>query len=247
VIDLHSHILPGLDDGASTWEDALQMARMAVEDGIHTMVASPHLFQHRYINLAEVNRPEAIFEKISEFRQKLEAEGLALEILPGCDFPLSYEGLQLLEDNQVLTINDGKRYLLLEFPDSSLPPATEEICFRLNSKGIIPIITHPERHLIFQEMPNKLRRLIDLGCLVQVTGGSLTGGFGRGVARVAREMLRKGYCHVLASDAHNTRGRPPLLSKAVEEASSNVGRDKALAMVTTTPEKIIKGEPCYNT
>ena len=244
MIDLHSHILPGLDDGASTWEDSLEMARMAVEDGIRTTVASPHLFQHRTVNLAEVNHKGAILDKIKEFKQKLEAAGLDLEILPGCDFPLSFEGLQLLENNQILTINDGKRYLLLEFPDSSLPPATEEICFRLNSKGIIPIITHPERHLIFMEMPKKLQRLIDLGCLVQLTAASLTGGFGRQVARSAREMLRKGYCHILASDAHSPRSRPPLLSQALEAASSLVGRERALAMVTTTPEKIIKGEPC---
>lgn len=244
MIDLHSHILPGLDDGASTWEDSLEMARLAVEDGIRTMVASPHLFQHRAVNLSEVNYKEAILAKISEFKQQLEAAGLDLEILPGCDFPLSFEGLQLLENNQILTINDGKRYLLLEFPDSSIPPATEDICFRLNSKGIIPIITHPERHLIFQEMPKKLQRLIELGCLVQLTAAGLTGGFGRQVARAAQEMLRNGYCHILASDAHNPRSRPPLLSKALEAASSLVGQKRALAMVTTTPEKIIKGEPC---
>lgn len=244
MIDLHSHILPGLDDGAATWEDSLKMARMAVEDGIRTMVASPHLFQHRTVNLAAVNPKEIILDKIQEFKQQLEAAGLDLEILPGCDFPLSVEGLQLLENNQVLTINDGKRYLLFEFPDSSLPPATEDICFRLISKGIIPIITHPERHFIFQDMPRKLQRLIDLGCLVQLTAASLTGGFGRQVVRVAQEMLRKGYCHILASDAHSPSFRPPLLSKALEVASSLVGRTRALAMVTTTPEKIIKGEPC---
>jgi protein-tyrosine phosphatase len=245
MIDLHSHILPDLDDGPISWEESLEMARMAVEDGIRTMVASPHLFQHRPINPAEVNHKEAIFEKISELKERLRAAGLDLEILPGCDFPLSYEGLQLLENNQVLTINDGQRYLLMELPESAVPPATEEICFRLNSKGLVPIITHPERHLIFQEMPDKLRRFVDLGCLVQITSTSLTGGFGSQVARVAREMLRKGHGHILASDAHNLQSRPPLLSKALEEASLVVGRKRALAMVTTTPEKIIKGEPCF--
>jgi protein-tyrosine phosphatase len=244
MIDLHSHILPDLDDGAATWEDSLEMARMAVADGIRTMVASPHLFRHRAINLAEVNPKGAIIDKIREFKQKLAAAGLDLEILPGCDFPLCFEGLQLLENNEILTINEGGRFLLLEFPDSSLPPATEDICFRLTSKGITPIITHPERHFIFQEMPQKLSRLIDLGCLVQLTAASLTGGFGRQVARAAREMLRKGYCHILASDAHSPSFRPPLLSQALEAASSLVGQTRALAMVTTTPEKIIQGESC---
>ena len=158
---------------------------------------------------------------------------------------MSFEGLQLLENDQVLTINDGKRYLLLEFPDSSLPPATEDICFRLNSKGITPIITHPERHFIFQEMPKKLQRLIDLGCLVQLTAASLTGGFGRQVARAAREMMRKGYCHLLASDAHSTQiPAPPAEPGPGSSLLPGGPKDRALAMVTVTPEKIIQGEPC---
>ena len=141
MIDVHSHILPGLDDGSSNWEDSLQMARMAVEDGIHTMVASPHLFQRRSINLAEINHKDDILDKIDEFKQKLLTEAIELEILPGCDFPLSFEGLQLLDEDRVLTINDGKHYLLLEFPDSSLPPASEDICFRLQFQGY-----HPHHH-----------------------------------------------------------------------------------------------------
>jgi tyrosine-protein phosphatase YwqE len=245
VIDVHSHILPGLDDGPQTWEDSLQMARLAVEDGIHTMVASPHLFKHRSVNLAETNHKDEILNKIAEFKQELLTAAIDLEILPGCDFPLSFESLQLLDEGRVFTINDTKRYLLLEFPDSSLPPATEDICFRLQSQGITPIITHPERHFIFQEMPEKLGRLLDLGCLAQLTGASLTGGFGRQVARISRDMMRKGYIHLLASDAHDTKRRPPLLRKALKEASSLVGKEQALAMVTVIPEKIIRGEPWF--
>jgi protein-tyrosine phosphatase len=245
LIDLHSHILPGLDDGASTWEDSLEMARLAVEDGIRTMVASPHLYKSRKADRGKINLKAEVLAKINEFKEKLLAEGIDLEILPGCDFPLSYESLQLLDDDQVLTINDGNRYLLLEFPDASLPPASEDICFRLQSKGITPIITHPERHFIFHEMPRKLQRLLDLGCLAQVTASSLTGGFGRSVARVAREMMRQGYFKILATDAHDTRKRPPLLRQALEKASSIVGQEQALAMVTSIPEKIIRGEPCF--
>jgi protein-tyrosine phosphatase len=185
-----------------------------------------------------------VLARINEFKEKLVAEGIDLEILPGCDFPLSNESLQLLDAGQVFTINDGNRYLLLEFPDVSLPPASEDICFRLQSQGITPIITHPERHFIFSEMPRKLQRLLDLGCLAQVTASSLTGGFGRAVARVAREMMRQGYFQILATDAHGTKGRPPLLHQALEKASAIVGKERALAMVTSTPEKILRGEPC---
>lgn len=243
MIDLHAHILPGLDDGPPTWEESLEMARMAVDDGIRVMVATPHLFKDRVIDSRQLNHKDAILEKIAEFRERLTAAEISLEIFPGCDLPLSVEALKLLDDGQALTINDGKRYLLLEIPDTSIPPAMEEICFRLQSKGITPIITHPERHLIIQEMPDKLRRLLDLGCLAQLTAGSLTGIFGRQVNKVARKLVKKGYIQLLATDAHDCRRRPPLLRQAVNELAGLVGADHARAMVTTIPEKIIRGEP----
>ncbi|MGB8990882.1 MAG: CpsB/CapC family capsule biosynthesis tyrosine phosphatase [Desulfobaccales bacterium] len=245
MIDIHSHILPGLDDGAKNWEQSLQMARLAVEDGIRTMVATPHLFKQRMVDLQNINNKEIILQCIAELRQKLAEENLPLEIIPGCDFPLGFESLQLLQDGVALTINDAQRYLLLELPDTSLPPATEEICFHLQSQGLVPIITHPERNLIIQEMPQKLRRLIDLGCLAQMTGHSLTGWFGRGVKKLSRQLIKLGYIHLLATDAHDPQNRPPLLSQAVTELSRLVGEPRARAMVTGIPEKIIRGEPCF--
>ena len=243
MIDIHSHILPGLDDGAESMAEALEMARLAVADGIRVMVATPHLFKHRVIDARAVNEKTVILEHLDKFREKLAAEGIALTILPGCDVPLSMEALNFLAEDQVLTINDAKRYLLLELPDTVLPPAIGDICFDLQSRGITPIITHPERHLVLQEMPDKLGRLLDLGCLAQLTAGSLTGRFGRRVAKISREMVKKGYIHLLASDAHNTQGRPPILSKAVEKLVKLVGLERAQAMVTQIPEKIINGEP----
>lgn len=245
VIDLHSHILPGLDDGPLTWEEALQMARMAVADGIGTMVATPHLFKNKVVDQQAVNFKKIILENIEQFKEKLAAEDIALNILPGCDIPLCAEALQLLQDDLVLTINDSKRYLLLELPGTSLPPAVEEICFSFKAKGVTPIITHPERHLIIHEMPQKLARLLDLGCLAQVTALSLLGGFGRGIARFARKLVKQGYIQVLATDAHDAQSRPPMLRAAVSELAGLVGKDRAWAMVTTIPERIIHGEPCF--
>jgi protein-tyrosine phosphatase len=245
MIDIHAHILPGIDDGAKNLEQSLQMARMAVEDGITVMVATPHLFKGRTIDLSQLNTKEKILQHVAKLRQKLYEEKIPLEIFPGCDFPLSFEALQLLDDGQALTINDANRYLLLELPETSLPPATEEICFYLQSKGITPIITHPERHMIIQDMPQKLKRLIDLGCLVQVTGNGLTGGFGRRVKKIARQLLKLGYVHLLATDAHDAKARPPVLSQAVMELSRLVGESRAQAMVNDLPEKIIAGEPCF--
>ena len=182
---------------------------------------------------------------MAQLKDKLYEEKIPLEILPGCDFPLSFESLKFLDDGQALTINDAKRYLLLELPDTALPPATEEICFYLQSKGITPIITHPERHLIIQEMPYKLKRLIDLGCLVQMTGNSLTGWFGRGVKKISRQFVKLGYIHLLATDTHDPKRRPPVLSQAVTELSRLIGEKRAQAMVNDIPQKIIAGEPCF--
>jgi protein-tyrosine phosphatase len=243
MIDVHSHILPGIDDGARDLEEALEMARLAVADGIRVIVATPHLFKHKSVDLAAINEKRVIQEHLDIFRDRLAAEGIALEILPGCDVPLSVEALSLLAEDRVLTVNDGKRYLLLELPHFSIPPSLEDICFRLQSRGLTPIITHPERQPLIQERPDRLGRLIDLGCLAQLTAGSLTGGFGRRVAKVSRQLVKKGYIHILASDTHNTRGRPPMLSKAVSELSKLVGPEQARAMVTHIPEKIIRGEP----
>jgi protein-tyrosine phosphatase len=245
MIDIHAHILPGMDDGAKNWEQTLQMARLAVEDGITVMVATPHLFKGRMIDPSQLNTREIILQRVAQLKDKLYEEKIPLEILPGCDFPLSFESLQFLDDGQALTINDANRYLLLELPDTALPPATEEICFHLQSKGITPIITHPERHMILQEMPYKLKRLIDLGCLVQMTGNSLTGWFGRGVKKISRQFVKLGYVHLLATDTHDPKQRPPVLSQAVIELSRLIGEKRAQAMVNDIPQKIIAGEPCF--
>jgi protein-tyrosine phosphatase len=156
---------------------------------------------------------------------------------------LSADALSLLAEDRVLTVNDGKCYLLLELPHFSIPPTLEDICFRLQSLGITPVITHPERQPLILESPERLARLVELGCLAQLTAGSLTGTFGRRVAKVSRQLVKNGHIHLLASDAHNTRGRPPILSRAVTELSKLIGPERARAMVTRTPEKIIKGEP----
>jgi protein-tyrosine phosphatase len=244
MIDIHAHILPGVDDGAKDWDQSLEMARLAVNDGITVMVATPHLFKGRTLDLGHINDKSLILRHVAQLRQKLAEAAIPLEIIPGCDFPLGFESLQLLEDGRALTINDAHRYLLLELPDTSLPPAMEEICFQLKSRGLTPIITHPERHLILQEMPHKLKRLIDLGCLVQMTGNSLTGWFGRRVKKLSQQLIKMGYVHLLATDAHDPKRRPPLLSKAVTELSRLLGKDRARAMVHDLPGKIIAGEPC---
>jgi protein-tyrosine phosphatase len=243
VIDLHTHILPGLDDGPKNWDEALAMARAAAADGVTGVVATPHLFENRGIYQGDLNGPERILPAVQEFRQKLAEAGINLDIFPGCEAPLFLELLEFLEKGLVLTINGNKRYLCLELPDTVIPPGTEDFIFSLHAAGIIPIITHPERNMALQEMPHKLLRLLDLGCLAQITAASLLGGFGRRVAKFTEQLVRKGFVHIMASDAHSVKRRPPVLSQGVKKLASLVGEARAWDMVATLPARIVRGEP----
>lgn len=243
MIDLHVHILPGIDDGPQSLEDSLEMARVAVADGITTMVATPHLFRRKSVNPKDLNRPDDILRAVSHFNEKLSEEGIELTVLPGCEIPLFPEIIQFVDEGRIVTLNDGQRYICLEMPDTVIPPATEDIIFQLNSRGLTPIITHPERNPVFYEMPNKLTRLISLGCLAQITARSLTRGFGWGVSRFTKRLVREGLVQVMASDAHSVAHRPPVMGNALKKLTKIVGESRARDMVTTIPERIIRGEP----
>ena len=242
MIDLHAHILPGIDDGPRSLEEALEMARLAVADGITTIVATPHLFRRRSVEFHELIRPHDIRQAVIRFNEKLMEEHIALKVLPGCEIPLFPEIIRFIDEDRVVTINDGQRYICLEMPDSVIPPATEDIIFQLNSRGITPIITHPERNLVFYQMPDKLRRLVSLGCLGQITARSLTRGFGWGVSRFTKRLVREGLAHIMATDAHSVEKRPPVMGNALKKLSKLVGESRARDMVTTVPERIIQGK-----
>ncbi len=243
MIDLHIHILPGLDDGPRTWESALEMARIAVADGVTTVVATPHLFARRTVELDRLNPPERILAKVAEFQERLAEAGIPLRVAAGCEVPLCHEMISLLEAGQVLTLNGQKRYLCLEMPEMAIPPAAEEICFHLTSQGITPIITHPERNPVFWESPEKLIRLLELGCLAQLTAASLTGDFGWRISRFGKKLVKNGLAHVVASDAHDRSHRPPILSAAFKKLRRWLGEARAMEMVQGRPAKILAGEP----
>jgi len=245
LIDLHAHILPGIDDGPQSLEDSLEMARLAVADGITTIVATPHLFRRKTVDLKAMNRPGDIRQAVDRFNQQLAEAEIALTVLPGCEIPLFAEILKFIDEERILTINDGQRYICLELPDSVIPPATEDIIFQLSSRGLTPIITHPERNPVLCDMPQKLQRFLSLGCLAQITARSLTRGFGWRVSRFTKKLIRNGWVHLMATDAHSVKHRPPLMGKALEKLSKLVGESRAWDMVATIPERIIQGEPLY--
>ena len=235
MIDLHSHVLPNLDDGAKDLDEALEMCRMAAADGIEILATTPHFRPTVY-----ENGQENILLAVARLQQELDRKGIFLKLVPGVDILVSPEVLLFLEQNPRLLF--GGRYALIEFPAQSIPPSVEDFFFRMRLKGITPLISHPERNREVQDDPKMLERMVDIGALVQVTAMSLTGDFGDPARASAFRMVKSGLAHVVASDAHSPRHRAPILSKALRAMENLIGPEKAKMMVEETPLKILQGE-----
>ena len=199
MIDIHSHILPGIDDGVDSLEEAVQMAEMAIEDGISLVVGTPHA------NNRFPFHPELVQQRRNELQDRL---GDRLRIATGCDFHLSAENLQALQlCPEDFTINH-KDYLLVEFADFAIPPMIDDTLHQLFLARLQPVITHPERNGWIRSEPERLRRWMHLGCYVQVTAQAFLGRFGSKAQRAAEMWLDEGRVHFIASDAHNLESRP---------------------------------------
>lgn len=208
---MHAHILPGLDDGAPDMETALGMARIAVAEGITTMVATPH-----FLEGSMENHRELICQKVFEFQQTLDKAGIPLRVLPGAEVYLSPDTPELLRKGQLMTINDKGRHLLIEFPMQSIPGFAEEVLFKLKVLGITPVIAHPERNLALSKAPERILDLAAKGCLLQINSGSITGFYGEKVMQTAHQLVKSDLIHTIGTDAHSVCGRSPRLRKAAE-------------------------------
>lgn len=208
MIDLHCHLLPGLDDGAKDTPEALAMAEMAAADGITDIVCTPHAFPEVYF--PPIARVREVFES---FKISLAGIRIPLNVHLGQDIHLVPEMLEWLKSGRVLTLNGG-HYCLVEPPEFFRPEELERTLFALRREGYRPILTHPERYRIFQDEPDLLDRLAEQGNLLQVTGGALRGRFGQKAQALCRRMARRRLLHLVASDAHSPRRRHPGLRKA---------------------------------
>lgn len=234
MIDIHCHPLYETDDGAKTFEIAVEMLTMAAEDGVETVVATPHCnFRYRYD--LDANR-----EKIAELQA---AVGETPKLLLGCDFRLSYDNInRLTQERGPYTIN-GTQYVLVEFDDHFIPNLMDNVFYDIQVAGFTPILTHPERNAVCRRKTQDLYNWVMRGCLVQVTAQSYTGGFGQEASGAVEELLDLNMVHIIASDAHDTKRRPPLLSPAYEKMSSERGTELADSLFKQNPEAIINGKP----
>lgn len=233
MIDLHSHILPGIDDGARALEDSLAMAQIAVNDGIRTMACTPHIYPGMYMN----DGP-GIEQARAALQAELDQHGIALQLVTGADVHLVPGLLEGLRSGAVPTLH-GSRYLLLEPSHTSPPPRFEDSVFSLVAAGYTPIITHPERLTWVDSHYPVFLRLIEHGAWMQVTAGALTGMFGRKAQYWGERFVGEGHTHLLASDAHSYGRRRPELSPALEVARRLVGAEEAMRLVQQRPQAVL--------
>lgn len=210
------------------------MVRMAAESGTTDIVATPHA------NLEYEFRPDVIAARIAALQKEA---GAAIRIHRGCDFHLSFDNIQDAQANPARYAINGGRYLLVEFSDLAIFHTTTEVFDRLMDAGLVPIITHPERNHLLQMRLPQLREWVEMGCLMQVTAGSLTGRFGSKAKDFSKTLLDNRMVHFIASDAHDTEHRPPVLDEAREWLARKYGDAVAERLTESNPRAVVDNAP----
>lgn len=232
MVDLHCHILPGLDDGSRDLEESLQMAEAAIADGITHVVGTPHASSSH----------EFDFRRVRACRDELQSHlGDRLILATGCDFHMSPENIEALRADAPQFCINQKTFLLVEFNEFSIPPAMDDRLHEIQLAGLQPVITHPERNAILRSRPERLRRWVQRGSYVQVTAGSLTGSFGPGPQEDSWRWIAEGLVHFAASDAHNTRSRPLRLRLAYDAVEEKFDKETAEALFVGNPLAAFEG------
>lgn len=237
MIDLHCHVLPGIDDGPATMAEALEMCRIASVNGITTLVATPHFRpgSHTPTSLE-------VYKKASELQEAARREGMSLRLLCGAEITVTPELRHYLSTIEHLTINKTRRYFLAELYGPA-PPRWDHFLGSLQRSGFIPILAHPERNAWFLNHYDALVDYVERGGMVQITAMSVAGLLGNNVSRYCQLLLRNRLVHVLATDAHSRDCRAPVLADAVAVAQEVVGVDAARRLVFDNPAAIVEGRP----
>ncbi len=240
MIDLHIHILPGLDDGPSTEDEAVRMCRMCAEEGIDTIVATPHVIPGLYNTTRDM-----VLASVASLQETLRKESIPVRILPGADVRIEPGLVARLVSRTICTIGDNGMYVLLEVPETLPQIELMRIISAFGNYGLRPIISHPERNLTFRRHISLLYNLVYSDVLLQMTAGSLLGYFGKEVMDFSTRLIEHRLVHILASDAHSSTTRPPGLRKGLEKVSSLVGDDEARAMVLERPAAIVQARAIH--
>ena len=234
MVDIHSHILPDLDDGSRDMAESVEMARIAAEDGITHMVATPHMFN----GLSHNPEPDEILERVQALQEEI---GDSLTVLPGNEVHIAHDIVEKVASSKVTSIN-RKNYMLIEFPSMNVPVGAVELFYKLQLNGITPLLVHPERNVQIQNQPSLAADFIQRGARIQVTAMSITGEFGASASRTVETLLRHNCVHFIATDTHRANRRPPVLSAGRDRAAEIIGEETARRLVEDNPRAVILGE-----
>ena len=236
MIDIHLHILPGVDDGPVDLAGSLVLARSLVEEGVRVAVATPH-----YNDEYPQRSAREIYERVEALQMELNRHAIPLRLLAGHEALIKPGLVEDIQCGRLATLN-GSRYLLLELWNNMWLPETEQVIFELRAFGIVPILAHPERYLTIQQDSSRLAALLEQGVLAQMTAGSLAGMQGRSARKCAETLLKRGLIHCIASDAHGPRRRPPAIREGMQVAGRLVGQVKAQQLIEAYPAAIVQNQ-----
>lgn len=236
MVDLHCHLLPGVDDGSKDMATSLRLAKEATANGITHALLTPHHMNGRY-----VNHKQDVIRRTREFQEELRAHGIPLTVFPGQEVRINGQLLEALDHDDILFADADGRYLMLEFPDDDVPHYTGRMVFDLQQRGIVPVIVHPERNTKIMAKPELLYELLQRGCLSQITASSYVGTFGKKVERFSRQLIAAGQGYLFASDAHDLPGRKYELRQAFEKLQREFGARLA-EQYSYNARAIINGE-----
>jgi len=237
MIDIHCHLIPGIDDGARDEADALSLLRMAAENGTKRIVVTPHLHLGRFDNTKNIIWTELLVIKQAMFEANIE-----LELAAAAEVRIDAEIIPMIEQDRIPFLGqyDGRKFLLLELPHSHIPPGCDKLIKWLISHNITPLIAHPERNRDILKSPDKIKMFKRLGCWFQLTGSSLTGGFGESCQQLSEQFLKDGLIDVVASDGHNLKRRPPILKEAHQRVCELINEETAHKLFWQNPFNITK-------
>lgn len=238
MIDIHCHMLPGIDDGAHDMEDALHMARLAVEDGITDIIVTPHMQNGFYSTIAE-----KVLVETSKLQKMINLHNISLQVHPGAEVHIHPMLIENLHHHKIVTLCHANKYMLIELPALSIPHYSKVLMHDLILEQITPVIAHPERNLVIRKDWHIIVEWIEMGVMMQVNAGSLLGEMGIQTQKFAQNLLKNRMVHVLASDGHNTKTRRPMLSEAYRMVSKLVSNRDA-ELLKENAQDILKGNTC---
>ncbi|BAP84815.1 tyrosine protein phosphatase [Paucilactobacillus hokkaidonensis JCM 18461] len=222
MIDLHCHLLPGLDDGSANMDISLRLAQEAVDNGVSFALLTPH-----HMNGVYTNHRKDVIERTQEFQAALKEHNIGLTVFPGQEVRINGDLLTAIKQHDILFADDDNQYLMLEFPDDDVPAYTNDMIYQIQQQGIIPVIVHPERNTRIMKHPEIILELLKKGCLSQITASSYVGTFGDKVETFSRQLIESGQGYVFSSDAHNLPGRKYEMRQAFDKLKKEFGNELA--------------------